>query len=228
MTVEIVPSVLAADFLRLGESIRTVDEGGAHRVQIDVMDGRFVPNITMGPDLVAAARAVTSMVIEAHLMIVEPEKFVPVFAQAGADVIIVHQEASPHIYRTLEQIRELGKGAGVAINPGTPSEVLSEVLHLADVVLVMTVNPGFGGQKFIESMLPKIAKVREALEDKGATALVEVDGGINLETAPRVTSAGAQLLVAGTSVYRAPSGVAPAIAALQNAAQGAMTAGVRE
>jgi ribulose-phosphate 3-epimerase len=192
------------------------------------MDGRFVPNITMGPDLVAAARAVTSMVIEAHLMIVEPEKFVPVFAQAGADVIIVHQEASPHIYRTLEQIRELGKGAGVAINPGTPSEVLSEVLHLADVVLVMTVNPGFGGQKFIESMLPKIAKVREALEDKGATALVEVDGGINLETAPRVTSAGAQLLVAGTSVYRAPSGVAPAIAALQNAAQGAMTAGVRE
>lgn len=228
MTVEIVPSVLAADFLRLGESIRAVDEGGARRVQIDVMDGRFVPNITMGPDLVAAARAVTGMVIEAHLMIVEPEKFVPVFAQAGADVIIVHQEASPHIYRTLEQIRELGKGAGVAINPGTPPEVLGEVLHLADVVLVMTVNPGFGGQKFIESMLPKITKVRETLDDRAASALIEVDGGIDLETAPRATSAGAQLLVAGTSVYRAPGGVGSAIAALQNAAQGAMTAGVRE
>jgi ribulose-phosphate 3-epimerase len=192
------------------------------------MDGRFVPNITMGPDIVAAVRSITDMVIEAHLMIVEPEKFVPVFAEAGADVIIVHQEVSPHIYRTLEQIRELGKAAGVAINPGTPAETLNEVLDLADLVLVMTVSPGFGGQKFIASTLPKIRQVRSELDRRDLPALVEVDGGINLDTAPLVAAAGARVLVAGTSVYDAREGVGGAIRALTDAAEKAIPSSVRE
>lgn len=161
-------------------------------------------------------------------MIVEPEKFVPSFADAGADVIIVHQEVSPHIYRTLEQIRELGKGAGVAINPGTPAETLSGVLHLADLVLVMTVSPGFGGQKFIESTLPKIRAVRSELDRRGLPALLEVDGGINLETAPRAAAAGARLLVAGTSVYAAPEGPSRAVGMLEDAADRGIASGMRE
>lgn len=228
MTVEIVPSVLAADPLRLGDAVRAAQEGGAHRVQIDVMDGRFVPNITMGPETVSAVRGITDMVIEAHLMIVEPEKFVPVFADAGADVIIVHQEVSPHIYRTLEQIRDLGKSAGVAINPGTPAETLSQVLHLADLILVMTVSPGFGGQSFIESTLPKLRRLREELDRRGLPALLEVDGGINLQTAPLAAAAGARVLVAGTSVYEVREGVGHAIGDLKDAAERALTAGVRE
>src|SRR4051794_7988173 len=147
--IQIAPSILAADFLRLGAEVEEARHGGAERLQIDVMDGRFVPNITVGPDVVQAIRNVTDATLEAHLMIVEPEKYVPVFAQAGADVIIVHQEVSPHLYRTLQQIRDAGKAPGVAINPGTPWTVLEEVLHLVDLVLVMTVNPGFGGQSFI-------------------------------------------------------------------------------
>lgn len=223
MTVEIAPSVLAADFLRLGEAVEVVAAGGAERLQVDVMDGRFVPNITMGPDIVSAIRAVTDMVIEAHLMIVEPEKFVPTFAEAGADVIIVHQEVSPNLYRTMEQIRELGKQAGVAINPGTPAETLSEILHLADLVLVMTVNPGFGGQKFIESTLPKIKAVRDELDRRGLPALLEVDGGITMQTAARTAAAGARVLVAGTSVYAAPEGPERAVGALKDAAERAIS-----
>lgn len=228
MTVEIVPSVLAADPLRLGEAVRAAQEGGAHRIQIDVMDGRFVPNITMGPETVSATRRATDMVIEAHLMIVEPEKFVPVFAEAGADVIIVHQEVSPHIYRTLEQIRDLGKSAGVAINPGTPAETLGEVLQLADLILVMTVSPGFGGQRFIKSTLPKLRGLRKELDRRALPALLEVDGGINLETAPMVALAGARALVAGTSVYGVDQGVGRAIQGLRDAAQGAVASGMRE
>lgn len=227
MTVEIAPSVLAADPLHLGKAVGAAAEGDARRIQIDVMDGRFVPNITMGPETVAAVRRVTDLTIEAHLMIVEPEKFVPVFADAGADVIIVHQEVSPHIYRTLEQIRESGKSPGVAINPGTPIETLVEILHLADLVLVMTVNPGFGGQTFIERMLPKIARLRAELDQRELPALLEVDGGINLRTAPLAVAAGARVLVAGTSVYGVPEGPARAIANLRNAAQDAPASGVR-
>jgi ribulose-phosphate 3-epimerase len=228
MTVEIAPSVLAADPLQLGDAVRAADQGGARRIQIDVMDGRFVPNITMGPETVAAVRGITDMVIEAHLMIVEPEKFVPVFADAGADVIIVHQEVSPHIYRTLEQIRDLGKSAGVAINPGTPAETLSQVLHLADLILVMTVSPGFGGQTFIESTLPKLRGLRDELDRRHLPALLEVDGGINLQTAPLAAAAGARVLVAGTSVYEATEGVGRAIQDLKATADGAVVAGVRE
>lgn len=228
MTVEIAPSILAADPLRLGDAVRAAEDGGATRLQIDVMDGRFVPNITMGPDIVASVRGVTTMVIEAHLMIVEPEKFVPIFAESGADVIIVHQEVSPHLYRTLEQIRDLGKAAGVAINPGTPAGTLSEVLHLADLVLVMTVSPGFGGQRFIESTLSKIGAIRSELDRRDLPALLEVDGGINLETAPLVAAAGARVLVAGTSVYGAPGGPERAIKALKGAAEEEIPSGVRE
>src|SRR5919199_284683 len=166
-SIQIAPSILAADFLRLGDAAREARAGGAERLQIDVMDGRFVPNITVGPDVVRAIRGVTDAVIEAHLMIVEPEKYVRVFAAAGADVIIVHQETSPHLYRTLQQIRDEGKSPGVAINPGTPWTVLTEVLHLVDLVLVMTVNPGLGGQGFIESMLPKIRRLRAELDRRG-------------------------------------------------------------
>jgi ribulose-phosphate 3-epimerase len=218
----IAPSILASDFLRLGDEVRAVREAGAQRIQIDVMDGRFVPNITLGPAVVSAIRQTTDMMLEAHLMIVEPEKYVSAFAEAGADYIIVHQEASPHLYRTLEQIHSLGKRAGVAINPATPWIVLEEVLALADLILVMTVNPGFGGQEFIASMLPKIRRVRSELDARSLPAELEVDGGIDLETAPLAAEAGARVLVAGTSVYRAPEGIARAMTRLQSAAERGM------
>jgi ribulose-phosphate 3-epimerase len=188
------------------------------------MDGRFVPNITIGPDIVRCIRGATDMFLEAHLMIVEPERYVPMFAEAGADLIIVHQEVSPHLYRTLQHIQDHGKRAGVAINPATPWTTVEEVLDLADLILVMTVSPGFGGQDFIEQMVPKVARVREALDRRGLGAEVEVDGGITRETAPRVVEAGARVLVAGTSVYRAPEGVEPAIRSLREAAEGALVA----
>lgn len=216
--IEIAPSVLAADFLRLGDAVRAAEQGGAERLQIDVMDGRFVPNITMGPDILAAIRGVCGLRLEAHLMIVEPERFVGAFADAGADVIIVHQEVSPHLYRTLQQIRELGKQAGVAINPGTPWTTIAEVLHLADLVLVMTVNPGFGGQQFISPMLGKIAALRDEISRRGLASLIEVDGGINEQTALEVAAAGADVLVAGTSVFHRADGVGRAIEALRTAA----------
>lgn len=216
--IQIAPSILAADFLRLGDAARAAEEGGAERLQIDVMDGRFVPNITMGPDIVHAIRQVTDLVLEAHLMIVEPEKYIETFAAAGADVIIVHQEVSPHLYRTLQHIKDLGKQAGVAINPGTPPEAIGEVVHLVDLVLVMTVNPGFGGQDFISAMIPKIETLSAAIAAGELPALIEVDGGISDETAPLVVRAGARVLVAGTSVFRAREGVRTAIESLRTAA----------
>jgi ribulose-phosphate 3-epimerase len=216
--IQIAPSVLAADFLRLGDAVRAVEDGGAERIQIDVMDGRFVPNITMGPDIVQAIRGTCGLLLEAHLMIVEPDKYVETFANAGADLIIVHQEVSPHLYRTLQHIRSLDKMAGVALNPGTPPGAIVEVLHLVDLVLVMTVNPGFGGQQFISAMLPKIEALAAAVEERGLPALIEVDGGIDERTAPLVVRAGARVLVAGTSVFRAADGVERAIASLRAAA----------
>lgn len=212
------PSILAADFLRLGDAVREVEAAGVTRLQIDVMDGIFVPNFTLGTASVSAIRPITKLLLEVHLMIVDPERYVQFFAEAGADLIIVHTEASPNLYRTMQQIRELGKGAGVAINPGTPWAALREVLPIADLALVMTVNPGFGGQAFIQAMLPKISRVREEIERRGLETAIEVDGGIDPITARQAVAAGATVLVAGTSVYRAPGGVGQAVAALRMAA----------
>ena len=213
----IVPSILSADFARLGQQVEEAQAGGADRIQIDVMDGRFVPNITVGPLVVEAVRRHTSLPLEAHLMIVEPERYVEDFARAGADIIIVHQEVSPNLHRTVQRIHALGKRAGVAINPATPLAALQEILGDIDLALCMTVNPGFGGQNFIASMVSKIERLRAMSQQHRATCDLEVDGGISVETAPLVTRAGANVLVAGSSVYGAAGGVASAIAALRSA-----------
>lgn len=216
----IVPSILAADVARLGEQVAATQAAGADRIQVDVMDGRFVPNITFGPLVVAAVRRNTTLPIEAHLMIVEPERYVADFAEAGADVIIVHQEVSPHLHRTIQQIKALGKRAGVAINPATPLAMLQEILGDVDLVLCMTVNPGFGGQEFIPATLGKIERLRAMIQQHGAQCDLEVDGGITATTATQVTRAGANLLVAGSSVYDDPNGIAAGVAALRAAVAG--------
>ena len=213
----IVPSILSADFARLAEQVEAAQAGGADRIQIDVMDGRFVPNITVGPLVVEAVRRHCTLPLEAHLMIVEPERYVSDFASAGADVIIVHQEASPHLHRTVEQIHRLGKRAGVAINPATPLATLQEILNDVDLVLCMTVDPGFGGQDFIVSMLPKIERLRAMISQHGARCDLEVDGGIHTGTAAQVVRAGANVLVAGSAIYGDSDGVAAAIARLRAA-----------
>lgn len=211
----IVPSVLSADLARLGEQVKEAEAAGADRIQVDVMDGRFVPNITFGPLVVQAVRRSTLLPVEAHLMIVEPERYVDDFAEAGADVIIVHQEAALHLHRTVEQIHQLGKKAGVALNPSTPAAMLDDILGDLDHVLVMTVNPGFGGQKFIESTLTKIARVRAMMNERGLDRDIEVDGGIDTATAPLVVKAGANLLVAGSSVFAGVASVAESICHLR-------------
>lgn len=211
MTVKIAPSILSADFARLGEQVQAVEAAGADRVQVDVMDGRFVPNITFGALAIEALRPLTRLTIEAHLMVDRPEDFIATYARAGADTIIVHQEATSHLHRTLQQIRALGKKAGVALNPSTPAMLISEVLPSVGLVLVMTVNPGFGGQEFIPATLGKIRQVRRAIEERGLDCEVEVDGGINEETVRRVAEAGANVLVAGSAVFGSKDGVAAAI-----------------
>lgn len=213
----IVPSILSADFARLAEQVEAAQAGGADRIQIDVMDGRFVPNITVGPLVVEAVRRHCTLPLEAHLMIVEPERYLSDFASAGADVIIVHQEASPHLHRTIEQIHRLGKRAGVAINPATPLATLQEILNDVDLVLCMTVDPGFGGQDFIVSMLPKIERLRAMVTQHSARCDLEVDGGIHTGTAAQVVRAGANVLVAGSAIYGDSDGVAAAIARLRAA-----------
>jgi len=215
LQVEIVPSILSADLTRLGEQVKEAEAAGADRIQVDVMDGRFVPNITFGPLVVEAVRRFASLPIEAHLMIVEPERYVADFASAGADVIIVHQEAALHLHRLVEQVHQLGKKAGVALNPSTPAAMLEDILRDLDHVLVMTVNPGFGGQKFIESTLSKMARVRQMMNERGLDLDIEVDGGIGVLTAPRVVKAGANLLVAGASVFAGKESVAEAIRRLR-------------
>ena len=199
--VRIAPSILAADFARLGDEIAAVSEAGADFIHVDVMDGHFVPNITIGPDVVAALRPATSLPFDVHLMIAPVDCYIPAFAEAGADIITVHPEAGPHLHRTLQLIRSLGKKAGVALNPGTPVEVLDNVMDDVDLVLVMTVNPGFGGQAFISSQLAKIEAVRKRIDASGRDIDLEVDGGINAETAARAVAAGADLLVAGTATF---------------------------
>ena len=202
-SVVIAPSILSADFLHLGEEVAAVDRAGADWIHVDVMDGRFVPNITIGPLVVAAVRRATAKPIDVHLMIVEPEKYVADFAKAGADHILIHaeQSATIHLHRVLSQIRDLGKKSGAVLNPATPPEVLDYVLPLCDIILVMSVNPGFGGQKFIPEILPKIHKLRQSCNERGLSPWIEVDGGINAETAPLVIAAGADALVAGAAVY---------------------------
>ena len=204
--VHLAPSILAADLLRLGEQVAAVERAGAQRLHVDAMDGVFVPNLSFGLPIVQALRPATRLPLEAHLMIVQPERYLEAYAQAGADTIIVHQEVSPHLDRTLRHIRELGKRAGVALNPATPLATLEHVLELCDLLLVMTVNPGFGGQKFIPYSLGKLRAARALLQARNPACDLEVDGGIDALTAPQVVAAGANVLVAGTSVFRHPQG----------------------
>jgi len=214
----IAPSILSADFTRLGEAVHAVEAAGADRVQIDVMDGRFVPNITFGAPAFLALRPLTRLTLEAHLMVEPPEDFIEEFAAAGADTIIVHQEATPHLHRVIQHIHALGKKAGVALNPSTPAAMLTEVLPSLQLVLVMTVNPGFGGQQFIPDTLSKIRQVRKSIEGLGRDCEVEVDGGISTQTAPLVAEAGANVLVAGSAVFDCKDGVAAAIQRLLSSA----------
>lgn len=212
--VRIAPSILSADFGRLAEEVKAADRAGADYVHVDVMDGRFVPNITIGPLVVRAVRKATEKPLDVHLMIVEPEKYVEEFANAGADILTVHVEASPHLHRTLQQIRGLGKKAGVSLNPHTPASVLDHVMEEVDLILVMSVNPGFGGQSFIPSALEKLATLRAMIDRSGRTIDLEVDGGIRAGTAAQVVAAGADVLVAGNAVFNAPD-YAAAIASIR-------------
>jgi ribulose-phosphate 3-epimerase len=216
--IRIAPSILSADFARLGEEIAAVERAGADWIHVDVMDGRFVPNITIGPPVVRALRKTTKLPLDVHLMIVEPERYVDEFAAAGADGITVHVEASPHLHRTLNHIRSLGKRAGVVLNPGTSEETLSYVLPSCDLVLVMSVNPGFGGQTFINDILPKVARIRKMIDDANLPIDLEIDGGVDERTIGAAARAGARVFVAGNAVFRGGD-YAAAIGKLRAAAE---------
>ncbi|MHB0868591.1 MAG: ribulose-phosphate 3-epimerase [Chloroflexota bacterium] len=218
MKIKIAPSILSADFARLGEEVRAAEEAGADYIHVDVMDGQFVPNLTMGPGIVAAVRRSTSLPLDVHLMIESPELLAPSFAEAGASIVTVHQEACPHLNYVLSRIRGLGVRAGVAVNPGTPVGVLEEVLDQVDLVLVMTVNPGFGGQRLIPSTLEKVRRLAAMMDSRGSRAELEVDGGVDPENAGELARAGARVLVAGSSVFNHRSSVAENLSALRRGA----------
>ncbi|MBN2240992.1 MAG: ribulose-phosphate 3-epimerase [Dehalococcoidales bacterium] len=209
--IKIAPSILSSDFSKLGEQVALAAEAGADYIHVDVMDGHFVPNITIGPAVVKAIRPYTDIPFDVHLMIERPPDYIKQFAEAGADIITVHVEACPHIHRTIQAIKEAGVKAGASVNPGTPFDRLEDILPDLDLVLIMTVNPGFGGQKFIENMLNKISAMRETLDMLGLDTELEVDGGINIDVAPRVVEAGADVLVAGAAVFGTGQSVKEAI-----------------
>jgi ribulose-phosphate 3-epimerase len=215
--VKISPSILSADFARLGAEIQAIERGGADYVHVDVMDGHFVPNITIGPLVVDAVRKITDLPLDVHLMIENPDLFIPEFAKAGADIITVHQEAVPHLHRTVQLIKSLGKKAGVSINPATPAATLEMILDDLDLVLVMTVNPGFGGQSFIETCLPKIRDLRQMIAARGLAVELEVDGGVKIDNIARIAAAGADVFVAGSAVF-GTADYAATIAALRQGA----------
>ena len=218
MAYRIAPSILSADFARLGEQVKEAEVGGADWIHVDVMDGHFVPNITIGPLVVRAIRPVTSLPLDVHLMIENPERYLADFAQAGADCLTVHVEICPHLHRTVQQIKELGVKAGVTLNPATPLSTLEEILPDVDLVLIMSVNPGYGGQSYIPSSTAKVAKLRQMLDAIGSRAELEIDGGVNTDTIAEIVAAGATMLVAGSAVFNQRASIAENIRQLRQAA----------
>lgn len=219
--ISIAPSVLPADFAKLGDECRALEDAGVDRIQWDVMDGQFVPNLTMGPDVIAAIRPLVSVPFEVHLMVLEPDHMLERWVDAGCERLIVHAESVRHLHRTLGRVGELGAKAAVALNPATPVDLVRHVADLIDMVLVMTVNPGFGGQAYIATMEPKVAAVRALLDDLGADVDIEVDGGIAPDTVAGAAAAGANVLVAGSALFRDPNGLAHAVADLRGRAEAA-------
>tara|TARA_Y100001970_G_scaffold293694_1_gene442415 strand:+ start:2580 stop:3236 length:657 start_codon:yes stop_codon:yes gene_type:complete len=214
---KIAPSILSADFARLSDEIEVIEEGGAEWVHVDVMDGHFVPNITIGPLIVDAARRSTNLPLDVHLMIENPDHYLEAFVQAGADIVTVHQEACTHLHRTIQKIHELGAKAGVALNPGTSLETIRDVLPYLDLLLVMSVNPGFGGQSYIEESTAKLGRARAMLDEVGSDAELEVDGGVGVSNVEEIVSAGASVVVAGSAVYGHPDGAAAGVRAIRSA-----------